>query len=38
LLQIIGVKEDELKAIVGKSPQFQYNYRYEPPVDNKYFF
>ncbi len=38
LLQIIGVKEDELKAIVGKSPQFQYNYRDEPPKDNKYFF
>lgn len=38
LLQKIGVKDDELTAIVSKSPHFQFNFRDEPPHDNRYFF
>lgn len=38
LLIKIGVKDDELKAIVKKSPHFQYNFRDEPTRPSKLFF
>lgn len=38
LLHKIGVSDEELTAIVKKSPHFRFNYRDEPAKENRYFF